>query len=66
MGITEAWIKEKSKVPTQIIQVGGCTLRDAQKMVMVICCNATKTRPCRQKIVYNILRFSGHFCRFFV
>lgn len=32
MGITEAWIKEKSKVPTQIIQVGGCTLRDAQKM----------------------------------
>ena len=31
--LAEAWIKEKDKVPTQIIQVGGCAFRDAQKLV---------------------------------
>ena len=31
--MAEAWIKEKDKVPTQIIQVGGCAFRDAQKLV---------------------------------
>jgi len=30
--LAEAWIKEKDKVPTQIIQVGGCAFRDAQKL----------------------------------
>ena len=32
MALTEAWVKEKSKVPTIIVQVGGCGLRDAQKL----------------------------------
>ena len=34
--LAEAWIKEKEKVPTQIIQVGGCAFRDAQKLVIII------------------------------
>lgn len=33
MELAEAWIKEKNKVPTQIMQVGGCAFRDAQKLV---------------------------------
>ena len=33
MELAEAWIKEKDKVPTQIMQVGGCAFRDAQKLV---------------------------------
>jgi len=32
MELAEAWIKEKDKVPTQIMQVGGCAFRDAQKL----------------------------------
>ena len=30
--LAEAWIKEKGKIPTQIVQVGGCAFRDAQKL----------------------------------
>ena len=33
MELAEAWMKEKDKVPTQIMQVGGCAFRDAQKLV---------------------------------
>ena len=32
LALAEAWVKEKAKVPTTIIQVGGCPLRDAQKL----------------------------------
>ena len=31
LALAEAWVKEKASVPTSIIQVGGCPLRDAQK-----------------------------------
>ena len=31
--LAEAWMKEKDKIPTIIIQVGGCAFLDAQKLV---------------------------------
>ena len=32
LALAEAWVKEKAQVPTTIIQVGGCPLRDAQRL----------------------------------
>lgn len=31
--LAEAWMKEKDKIPTVIIQVGGCAFVEAQKLV---------------------------------
>ncbi len=31
--IAEGWLSEKSKIPTVIIQVGGCSFREAQQLV---------------------------------
>ena len=33
MAILEAWVKQKHLIPTIIVQVGGCPLRSAQKLV---------------------------------
>ena len=45
MELAEAWMKEKDKVPTQIMQVGGCAFRDAQKLVRFYKKNIHEIQP---------------------
>ena len=57
MELAEAWMKEKDKVPTQIMQVGGCAFRDAQKLVRFYKKEVHEIQPTSMSPIHDFFLF---------